>query len=82
MADKVKDVPRKLLEGYLKKLEAQGEVDSAFIRDSVWNANWKDELKPHLSPKTMQVLENIHAINELLEKIKEVNTKIVEGELS
>ena len=81
MADKVKDVPRKLLDGYLKKLETQGEIDSAFIRESVWNANWKEELQPYLSSKSMQFLENIRTMDELLEKIKEVNMNIVEGKL-
>ncbi|MCK5587646.1 MAG: hypothetical protein KAI34_02840, partial [Candidatus Lokiarchaeota archaeon] len=82
MPDKFKDIPRKLLDGYLKKLEMQGEADSALIRESVWKANWKEELKPHLSSKPMQILENIRAINELLEKINDVNTNIVEGQLS
>uniref|UniRef100_UPI002580AA37 hypothetical protein n=1 Tax=Candidatus Borrarchaeum sp. TaxID=2846742 RepID=UPI002580AA37 len=82
MADKVKDVPRKLLDGYLKKLETQGEIDSAFIRESVWNANWKEELQTYLSSKSMQFLENIRTMDELLEKIKEVNMNIVEGKLS
>ncbi|MFX1519460.1 MAG: hypothetical protein ACFFCD_06025 [Promethearchaeota archaeon] len=82
MPDKVKDIPSKLLEGYLKKLEMKGKVDPALVRESVWNADLKAELNSHLSSKAMQVLENIHAINELLEKIEEVNTNIVEGELS
>lgn len=81
MADKVKDIPRKLLEGYLKKLEKQEEIDSALIRESIWSENWKEELRPHLSSKPMQILESIRVLDELLEKIKQITTNIVEGEL-
>ena len=81
MSAKVKDIPRKLLEGYLKKLETQEEIDSDLIRESIWSENWKEELKPHLSSKPIQILESIRDLDELLDKIKQITMNMVEGEL-
>jgi hypothetical protein len=81
MADKIKDIPRKLLEGYLKKIETQEEIDSNLIRESIWSENWKEDLKLHLSLNSIQILERIRDLDELLEKIKQTTINMVNGEL-